>query len=126
MDDQPSQTPGQAPVRRYPRMSAECVVAYRRPVPDGGESRQEFSRTRSIGLGGLMLETDAPLGLGEVLRLEIVLGEHTIKAVGVVAYVEPQAEGPVHNGIQFTEISENDRDVLLSIYLQREYRITPS
>jgi hypothetical protein len=119
------QTPGQAPVRRYPRMAAEYVVAYRRLLPDGSEAAAKLSRTRSLGLGGLMFETENPLDVGESLRLEIVIGEQTIKAAAVVIYVDRRAEGLWHNGVQFTEISEDDRDVLLCAYLQREYRITP-
>ena len=119
------QIPGQAPVRRYPRMAAEYVVAYRRLLPDGGESAAQVSRTRSLGLGGLMFESENPLDVGEILRLEIVIGEQTIKAAAVVIYVDRRAEGLWHNGVQFTEIAEDDRDVLLGAYLQREYRITP-
>ena len=118
-------TPGQPPVRRYPRMAAEYVVAYRRRLPSGGEANEQLSRTRSLGLGGLMFESENPLDVGETLRLAIVINEHTVSAVGVVIYAERRAEGLWHNGVQFTGISEDDRDVLLGAYLQREYRITP-
>jgi hypothetical protein len=106
-------------------MAAEYVVAYRRRLPNGGEAGEQLSRTRSLGLGGLMFETENPLDVGESLRLEIVIGEHTVKAAGAVIYAERHAEGVWHNGVQFTEISEGDRDVLLGAYLQSEYRITP-
>ena len=119
------QTPGQAPVRRYPRMAAEYVVAYRRSLPDGGETAAQLSRTRTLGLGGLMFETENPLDRGESLSIEVVLGDHTIRAAGVVVYVDRQGDGTWQNGVQFTEISEDDRDALLGAYLQREYRITP-
>lgn len=117
--------PGQPPVRRYPRMAAEYVVAYRRRQPDGSESSEHLSRTRSLGLGGLMFETESPLDVGETLRLDVIVGERTVRASGTVIYAERQAEGLWRNGVQFTEISENDRDVLLGDYLQREYRIAP-
>ena len=126
MIDPLRQTPGQAPVRRYPRMAGEFVVAYRRQLPGGGEIAAQFSRTRSLGLGGLMFESHESLERGESLRLEIVFGEKTIKADGVVVYVDRQDDGPWRNGVQFTEISEYDRDVLLGAYLQQEYRIDPA
>lgn len=113
-------------MRRYPRMSAEYVVAYRRLLPAGGEAAAQFSRTRTLGLGGLMFESEKPLDHGEILRLEIVLGEQTIKTTGVVVYVDRQQDGPWHTGVQFTEISEDDRDALLGAYLQQEYRIAPA
>ena len=120
------QTPGQAPVRRYPRMTGEYVVAYRRQLPGGGEIDAQFSRTRTLGLGGLMFESQEPLEHGESLRLEIVFGEKTIKAAGFVVYVDRKDDGTWRNGVQFTEISEDDRDALLGAYLQQEYRIDPA
>jgi len=125
MDDPLSQPVGQPPARRYPRMAAEYVVAYRRQPPGGGETVVQFSRTRTLGLGGLMFESEKPLAHGEALRMEIVLGEKTIKTAGVVVYADRQDAGPWLNGVQFTEISEDDRDTLLGVYLQQEYRIAP-
>ena len=126
MTDPLHQTPGQAPVRRYPRMAGEYVVAFRRQLPGGDEAAAQYSRTRTLGLGGLMFESERPLEHGESLRLEIVFGEKTIKAAGVVVYVDRQDDGHWRNGVQFTEISEDDRDALLGAYLQQEYRIDPA
>jgi len=126
MDDALKQTIGQAPVRRYPRMAAEYVVAYRRLSPGGEEAAAQFSRTLTLGLGGLMFEAEKPLEHGETIRMEIVLGERTIKTTGIVVYVDRQDDGPWRNGVQFTEISEDDRDALLGAYLQQEYRIAPA
>ncbi len=55
-----------------------------------------------------------------------MFGEKTIKAAGVVVYVDRQDDGPWRTGVQFTEISEDDRDALLGAYLQQEYRIDPA
>ena len=107
-------------------MAGEYVVAYRRQLPGGTEAAAQFSRTRTLGLGGLMFETEMPLDHGESLRLEIVFGEKTIKAAGIVVYVDREGGGPWRNGVQFTEISEDDRDALLGGYLQQEYRIDPA
>lgn len=126
MEDPLIQMPGQAPVRRYPRMNAEYMVAFRRRLPDGERAAAQFSRTRTLGLGGLMFETEHPLERGETLDVEIVLGDYTVKAAGVVVYVDRQGDDPWQNGVQFTEISEDDRDRLLGAYLQREYRISPA
>jgi hypothetical protein len=126
MDEPLNPALGQAPVRRYPRMTAEYVVAYRRVAPGSGDAPAQFSRTRTLGLGGLMFESETPLVHGENLHLEIVLGERTIKTTGTVVYVDRQDDGPWRNGVQFTEISEDDRDALLGAYLQQEYRIAPA
>jgi hypothetical protein len=107
-------------------MTAEYVVAYRRQLPGGAETPEEFSRTRTLGLGGLMFEFEKPLDHGEILRMEIVFGDKTIKTTGVVVYVDREGNGLWRNGVQFTEISEDDRDALLGAYLQQEYRIDPA
>ncbi|HEY5999006.1 MAG TPA: PilZ domain-containing protein [bacterium] len=116
------QTSG-TPVRRYPRMAAEYDVSFRRSLPDGGLSDARSSQTRTLGLGGLMFETDNPLERGEALRVEIALGDHTISASGTVVYVDRRNAGPWQIGVQFTALGEDDRDALLGIYLQREYRL---
>jgi len=116
---------GQAPIRRYPRMSAEYTVSYRLRPPGGDEGAPEFAKTRSLGLGGLMFERGQALERGQSLLLEVALGECTVKAVGLVVYADRRLEGRWHIGVQFTEISESDRDALLGAYLQREYRIPP-
>jgi hypothetical protein len=125
MSDPLQETPGQAPVRRYPRMVAEYVVAIRPLLPDGAEGPQQLAKTRTLGLGGLMFESDRPLEQGQTLRLEIVVGEATVRATGVVVYVDRRPDGAWQNGVQFTAITEDDRDALLGTYLQREYRIPP-
>lgn len=114
--------PGETPVRRYPRMAAEYSLSYRRPLAGGGLGAPVFSRTRSIGLGGLMFESDTALPRGETLRVEIALNEHTIAADATVVYVENRGGGPWEIGLQFTTLAEDDRDALLGVYLQREYR----
>lgn len=104
-------------------MTAEFVVAYRRQAAEDGGVAAQFSRTLTLGLGGLMFESENPLELGEILRMEIVLGEQTIKTTGVVIHLDRKDNGPSRIGVQFTEISEDDRDALLGAYLQQEYHI---
>jgi hypothetical protein len=113
------------PVRRYPRMAAEFALSYRRALAGGGEDRPEYSRTRTIGLGGLMFESESPFERGESLRLEIALGDHTVTAMATVVYVERRDGGSWQIGVQFTTLTEDDRDALLGVYLQREYRLPP-
>jgi hypothetical protein len=116
---------GEPPVRRYPRMAAEFPVSYRRSLPGGGESQPLFSRTRSLGLGGLMFESESTLERGDSICMEIALGDQTVTAAGTVVYVERRDGGPWQVGVQFTTLTEDDRDALLGVYLQREYRLPP-
>lgn len=118
------QHPGATPVRRYPRMAAEYSVSYRRSLPGGVLGTPVLSRTRSVGLGGLMFESETALERGEELRVEIAVEGHTVAAGGNVVYAERRDAGPWQIGVQFSTLSEEDRDVLLSAYLQSEYRVS--
>ena len=69
---------GDPPIRRYPRMAAQYAVSYRRVLPGGGEGPAGFSETQTIGLGGLMFESESPMERGENLQVEIALGDHTV------------------------------------------------
>jgi hypothetical protein len=106
-------------------MAAEFTVAYRLHATGSSEGAPQLARTRSLGLGGLMFERDHPLERGTSVRLELAVGECTVRAVGVVVYADRRHGGGWQIGVQFTEISEGDRDALLGAYLQREYRIPP-
>ena len=114
---------GDPPIRRYPRMAAQYAVSYRRVLPGGGEGPAGFSETQTIGLGGLMFESENPLERGENLQVEIALGDHTVRATGTIVYVERRDGRPWQIGVQFTALGEDDRDALLGVYLQREYRL---
>lgn len=116
---------GEPPVRRYPRMVAEYPLSYRRSLPGGGEGESEYSRTRSLGLGGLMFESESPLERGQSLHMEIALGDRTVAALGTIVYVDRNDGGPWQIGVQFTTLTEDDRDALLGVYLHREYRLPP-
>ena len=116
---------GDPPIRRYPRMAAQYAVSYRRVLPGGGEGPAGFSETQTIGLGGLMFESESPMERGENLQVEIALGDHTVRAAGTIVYVERRDGRPWQIGVQFTALGEDDRDALLGVYLQREYRLPP-
>lgn len=111
--------------RKFPRMNAEFVVAYRHLGTEETAKSPNLAKTRSIGLGGMMFETEAPLILGDKYLIEVMVGDRTIKAPATVVYVEKGKSGLFQNGVEFTEITDDDRDYLLNCYLQQEYRITP-
>lgn len=113
------------PIRRYPRMVAEFTVAYRRREASGTYGSPKVTRTRTVGLGGLMFETDAPFETGEPLQVELVVGDRTVTAEGRVVYVDRDAGTPFPTGVEFTSIRDEDRDFLLGCYLQQEYRLAP-
>jgi len=113
------------PIRRYPRMAAEFTVAYRRRGPTGELEGPHVSRTRSVGLGGVMFEAAELLEPGTALRLEIVIGDRTVVTDARVVYVDRDAGEPFATGVEFTGLSDDDRDFLLGCYLQQEYRLSP-
>jgi hypothetical protein len=106
-------------------MNAEFVVAYRPVTGPGSADPPRLAKTRTVGLGGTMFESEDALTNGEQFSIELMVEERTVKARGRVVYVERQPNGFYQNGIEFTDISDDDRDFLLTCYLQREYRISP-
>lgn len=108
--------------RKYPRTSAVYVVAVRRRGSDPA-AMPLLGRTRSVGMGGVLFEVAVPFDPGDLLDLELMLGERTLRAAARVAYREAGREEPWGIGVQFLDLSDEDRDALLGCYLQQEYRI---
>jgi hypothetical protein len=106
-------------------MAAEYVVAFRPAGDAPAGEKPKLAKTRTIGLGGALFETDEPLERGQDLMLELVVGGRTLTVAARVVYVERVESGGWGNGVQFLDITEEDREFLLACYLEREYRITP-
>ena len=101
--------------RRFVRLSTLVKVEYAVVVESGEEAG---SSTKNISLGGICLFLDNPVDKNTILELKIyILQEITpIHARGRVAWVEEFALGEVDKrrhieaGIEFTQISDGDRE----------------
>lgn len=115
--------PDSTDVRKYPRIGVEYPFSYH-PVSSRGE-KLNFARTKTLGIGGLMFELDQPLKTGTFYDLNLTLGEKGLAIRGKIAYskrVEPEL---YQIGIEFLDISEKDREMLLEIFLHDKYNFDP-
>lgn len=111
--------------RKLPRMYGDFIVAYRPLESAEAANPPRLARTRTVGLGGCMFEATSPLQVGERFRIELIIENYTIDTPARVVHVNRRRDDLYHIGVEFTEISEENRGYLLNCYLQREYRIAP-
>ena len=100
---------GELPKRRYPRVAAENVVLVKRlgEVPLEG-----FTKTRVLGLGGCMLLSDEPLGVGAELEVLLSFSGRVVQTQGRVVYENPKVSGEYEVGVEFLEIARDDQEFL--------------
>jgi len=96
-----STTPFAQP-RRYLRVVLEDPLEAKLEGP-----KAQAARVRSIALGGALLESSAPVSVGESLRIEIHAGFDKIRATAVVRSVNGKG-----CGVEFVHMSQEDREKL--------------
>jgi hypothetical protein len=99
--------------RRFPRIPAEHAVLVKKLGP--GEV-EEFAKTRTVGLGGCMVLSDSPLGLGSGVELLISVRGGVVKAQGRVVYEIPKSDGAFQIGVEFLRMATGDLKVLQSLF----------
>lgn len=99
--------------RRFPRIPAEYAVLVKRLGP--GEV-EEFAKTRTVGLGGCMVVSDGPLGLGAGVELLISVRGGVVKAHGRVVYEVPRGEKVYEVGVEFLRMSTGDLKLLQALF----------
>jgi hypothetical protein len=82
-------------------------VALIRDIEYAGEGNRTRRRLTDLGPNGVYIDTTGPLPMGSEIDLRFTLpDDHVVSATGVVRYHQPG----VGMGIEFVEISEDDRD----------------
>jgi two-component system cell cycle response regulator len=66
----------------------------------------------NISLGGAQIETERLLTVGKVLHMALPLEGEDVRLSGVVVYVQSPASGGSLAGIQFSEVSDKDSELL--------------
>lgn len=95
--------------RRFPRVPLIAPVVVRRL----GDNASEITRTRTLGLGGCMFESDKGWGVGASLALLISLsGGGAIRSTGRVVYEVLKADQPIQIGVEFMKLEPGDRAAL--------------
>jgi len=91
--------------RRFPRIPVENAVLI---AHHGDELHEEFSKTRSVGLGGCMFASDRSFGVDSHLELLLTLRRKVVKVRARVAY-ERQINGKWEVGAEFMELDDEAR-----------------
>ena len=108
---------GGGPKNRYfPRINVEILLAYRAPGADTEDAR--VVKSSSIGLGGLMFESDHPLPVGSAYQLDLVLGDEHLAVQAKVVYARKVNSDTFQNGCSFTGLSDDQKERLLAFFLQ--------
>ena len=114
--------------RAFPRLSLACEIEFTISTSDSTETSEKIkSKTKDISQGGICLITRSPLKEGDVLNLTIrLLGEEKpFKVKGRVVWTQVFEIGNqkgYDNGIEFTEIPEDNR-AIIETFLRRMFSI---
>lgn len=103
----------------------------------GGQHAGTEHQPRALSLsgGGLALDTDEAMGLGTLLVVDLILlpGHHPMRTIGRVVDCRAAAAGGHIVAVEFEEIRETDRDLLIghiarrqAAALRRERRAMPA
>ncbi len=99
--------------RRFPRIPSENTVLVKR----AGEGAEEsFAKTAVMGLGGCSFVTDTPLSPGERVDIYIAVSGKVVIALGRVVWAAQRPDGRLEVGIEFQEITEEDRRVVEGLF----------
>jgi hypothetical protein len=100
----------------------ERVVALESTRSGAAEYREHQPTAVSISGGGLSLQATAPLALNAHLAIDLVLlpAQHPMRALGRVAVCRTHPGGGFDIGIEFTEMREEDREILIQHIMRKQ------
>ena len=102
--------------RYYPRMKTEVLLSYRGISSSAEET--VVTRTRSLGLGGLMFESENAFEEGSRYHIDLVFGEEKMPVTARVVYSLPSGDVGYEVGFAFEELSEKEREKLTSFFIR--------
>lgn len=92
--------PSKVERRKYQRIATDQVISFA-PV----ETRDLLGVSRNLSMGGIRFEAvGCEINLGDVLRVTFNVGDHTVVAVGRVAWATEMDPITTDVGLEFIEI----------------------
>lgn len=86
--------------RKYPRIASEQMISFAHV-----DTRDRLALSKNVSPGGIRFEAiGCELGLGDVLRVTFNVGEHTLVAVGKVAWATDVDPITMDVGLEFIDI----------------------
>jgi c-di-GMP-binding flagellar brake protein YcgR len=100
--------PRNAERRKYQRISTDQVISFA-PV----ETRDLLGVSRNLSSGGIRFEAvGCEINLGDTLRVTFNVGDHTVVAVGQVAWATEMDPITTDVGLEFIEIDPSAMQLL--------------
>jgi len=100
--------PRNAERRKYQRISTDQVISFA-PV----ETRDLLGVSRNLSSGGIRFEAvGCEINLGDTLRVTFNVGDHTVVAVGQVAWATEMDPITTDVGLEFIEIDASAMQLL--------------
>lgn len=79
---------------------------------DDNVMAQGMGRTLNLSETGILLETSTQMDPGQSVDMEIALKNDIIDARGTVAHSKAATDDYFHTGIEFTQVSNGDMEIL--------------
>lgn len=100
----------------------ERVVSLEGPRSGAQEYTEHEPTNVNLSGGGVALEADSPLAVDALLAIDLVLlpGHHPMRAIGRVVDCRESEQGGYAIAIEFEDIREEDREVLIQHVLRRQ------
>ena len=101
--------------RKHPRVITHNLVSYVCIDDSGNEIDEGMGSAIDISLGGILIETNKPIGTQDILLMAIDIKDELIDIKGKVVYCRAEDSGMFRTGIQFLETSEKIRLFVMSL-----------
>ena len=97
--------------RRFIRPEALHLLDYLVVDEQGRQGEYSMGRTLNVSEGGILMETHIPLPIGQQVMITLGLEDELVDVMGKIIYATYEA-GRHQNGIEFSNIAENDKKIL--------------
>lgn len=108
--------------RRHVRVEADLEVRFRLLSDNNNDFSAHAAKTINISAGGILMASQTPLKVGQILFLELFLPEEVVncKAKTVRVFNGTDSLSKVRAGLQYQDIKENDRDKIARYVFARQ------
>jgi c-di-GMP-binding flagellar brake protein YcgR len=101
-------SPAKAERRKYQRIATDQVISFA-PI----ETRDLLGVSRNLSIGGIRFEAvGCEINLGDALRVTFNVGDHTVVAIGRVAWATEMDPITTDVGLEFIEIDPSAMQLL--------------
>jgi len=99
--------------RKHPRFESMNLLNFVCTGEDGEACHQGMGRTLNVSESGILLETYKPIDPNSGIAITIGIEEELVDIQGSVVFFKKSKEDVYEAGIQFSEISDHEREILI-------------